>query len=839
MFAFDFIKYMKIQFRHIVFPFIISLPLVIILANCARESRPTGGVKDTLDPKVVEEKPINNSQNVSPSKIVIKFDEQIVLEKIQDNCFISPPFKETPSITTHKKKIIIDLKNQTLQPNTTYNFTFSNAIKDLNEGNTINTYTYAFSTGNIIDSLRVSGKVLYANNLSAPKTAYVLLYDNLQDSAIKTIKPRYATQTKKDGSFTLTNIAAGTYKIYALEDANKDFIYNQANEKIAFYDSLIIPSAKSYIDTVWHKRTIIDTTKTSAELKDSFSLKTKTKWSHQDISLYLFENKGVEQTIFNNKRISKYKYGWKFSLNYTENDFSVVIPGYAKESFKVEFIPEKDSVILWLVDTNLIQAAESKILVYNKSQILDTLTLAYTKDLPARLACETSTIQTSVFRNDTVFWKISRPIGTFESANIQLYKVIDTMILQNSYGKQYVIDVTKKPIISKKIPPITPSFIPKYYYEQQEILSYKKGLNRFALYFSKPCSPEDISITIPAFPDTKNWYIAKYDNSTNSILVWITDQEVMKIKNLAIEVTFKNGKGISKKLIEFEPGFDQKEKYKSIKTGKLLAVITETQLSNLQLDNTIELIWNNPIVKQTDSLFTLIETTDSTKTSKIISIDTDRNPKRKLEINAATEAGKIYILHIEKNAITDVYGNSNKEMSFQIKTQKEISAKQFTIIDSKVIEHSSIPREYGITAQWSPNTNYAIVIPKNTYIDMYGASNDSCYIALNSPKQENYGSLQIKLPNNSALIGLTLTQKDEKKIGKPLYAFPSKNNESTFQNLLPGEYVLTAFYDVNNNKKWDSGSLEKHIQPEKIVNYTQPIIIKANWDNVIEWKLEQ
>ena len=140
---------------------------------------------------------------------------------------------------------------------------------------------------------------------------------------------------------------------------------------------------------------------------------------------------------------------------------------------------------------------------------------------------------------------------------------------------------------------------------------------------------------------------------------------------------------------------------------------------------------------------------------------------------------------------------------------------------------------------WNPNTNYAIVIPKNTFIDSYGANTDSCYIALNCPKLENYGTLQIKLPNNSVSIGLMLTQKDEKKVAKPLYSYPSKINDCTFQNLLPGEYVLTAFYDVNNNKKWDSGSLEKHLQPEKIIIYSKPITIKANWDNVIEWKFEQ
>lgn len=93
---------------------------------------------------------------------MVKFNEFVELDNIDDNCMISPMFDEKPDISVKKKKMTIDLSKQTLQPNTTYSFNFSNAIKDLSEGNYTNQYLYAFSTGTSIDSMQLAGTVKYA-----------------------------------------------------------------------------------------------------------------------------------------------------------------------------------------------------------------------------------------------------------------------------------------------------------------------------------------------------------------------------------------------------------------------------------------------------------------------------------------------------------------------------------------------------------------------------------------------------------------------------------------------------------------------------------------------------
>ena len=71
---------------------------------------------------------------------------------------------ELPVIRSAGKKAVIELKD-TLKPNTTYTIDFTNSISDNNEKNVFENFSFAFSTGDIIDTLEVSGVLLNAENL--------------------------------------------------------------------------------------------------------------------------------------------------------------------------------------------------------------------------------------------------------------------------------------------------------------------------------------------------------------------------------------------------------------------------------------------------------------------------------------------------------------------------------------------------------------------------------------------------------------------------------------------------------------------------------------------------
>ena len=67
--------------------------------------------------------------------------------------------KTAPKVKLGGKSISVNWKD-TLKENTTYTFVFGDNIQDITEGNTLNNFQFVFSTGDVIDTLTYSGKVL-------------------------------------------------------------------------------------------------------------------------------------------------------------------------------------------------------------------------------------------------------------------------------------------------------------------------------------------------------------------------------------------------------------------------------------------------------------------------------------------------------------------------------------------------------------------------------------------------------------------------------------------------------------------------------------------------------
>lgn len=207
-------------------------------SGCAQIGAPTGGVKDTLAPVLVKATPGFKALNFKGNKITLSFDEYVEVLDVQNNVLVSPLQKNTPVISNNLKTITIKLRDS-LKPNTTYSINFGNAIRDVNESNIFSNFTYVFSTGNTIDSLSLSGKVLLAETGQADSTLSVLLYSNTNDTAVQKTRPNYITKLKGDGSFQFNYLPQGNFNIYALKDGDGGKTYNAKTELFAFKDSVV------------------------------------------------------------------------------------------------------------------------------------------------------------------------------------------------------------------------------------------------------------------------------------------------------------------------------------------------------------------------------------------------------------------------------------------------------------------------------------------------------------------------------------------------------------------------------------------------------------------------
>ncbi|MCD7971763.1 MAG: Ig-like domain-containing protein [Candidatus Azobacteroides sp.] len=234
--------------------------LLLAIYSCASIASPTGGPKDEAPPVFVRSVPEPNALNYDRNRVELYFDENIQLEKIGEKLLVSPPQKEMPVIKSSGKRITVEIKD-TLQANTTYTIDFADAIVDNNEKNVLPHFVFSFSTGEIIDSLEVSGLLLNAADLEPVTGKLVGLHKNLDDSAFTT-EPFYRIGSSDPyGNFSIKNLSEGTYRIYALNDLNRDYKFDQSGEDIAFTDSLIIPRFETRIknDTIWQDSITIDT----------------------------------------------------------------------------------------------------------------------------------------------------------------------------------------------------------------------------------------------------------------------------------------------------------------------------------------------------------------------------------------------------------------------------------------------------------------------------------------------------------------------------------------------------------------------------------------------------
>lgn len=221
--------------------FLLWLFASLVLVSCARVGSPVGGDKDSIAPKMIGSNIDSSRVNVprTTKELRIDFDEYIQLKDISKNLIISPPIKYSKIIpsSTGNKYLEIQWKD-TLQASTTYNFNFGNSVVDLNESNVLPYFNFAFSTGEKLDDLYISGTIVDA--LGSEKSAegkennlVVGLYQ-VKDTMNYRQKPYYISKADIDGYFELNYLTPGKYKIVGFNDENSNSIYDIGKENVAF-----------------------------------------------------------------------------------------------------------------------------------------------------------------------------------------------------------------------------------------------------------------------------------------------------------------------------------------------------------------------------------------------------------------------------------------------------------------------------------------------------------------------------------------------------------------------------------------------------------------------------
>ena len=347
--------------------FVVAMIAALALYSCANIGRPEGGPRDLVPPVYVNSNPVPNQLNYKGEKVEIEFNEYIQLKDHMKKVVVSPAQKNMPIIRGLGRKVTVELRD-TLLPNTTYCIDFADCIQDNNEGNPIDGFSIAFSTGDTIDSLQVSGMMLRARDLEPMQSVIVGLQENLADSAFSKLPLSRIARTNEYGQFTIRNLKPGRYHVFGLNDMDGNYTYSRS-EDMAFFGDVVVPSSyqRETTDTIFKFNGEIDTIQPGVH----------TVFTPNDIFLAMFNEEYRSIYMKKNERVDEGKLHILFSGAVDSlPSLRVLKPTPSRSDwYRLQRTAENDSLFYWLTDSNMIKS--DTILVearYLRTDSLDNLT---------------------------------------------------------------------------------------------------------------------------------------------------------------------------------------------------------------------------------------------------------------------------------------------------------------------------------------------------------------------------------------------------------------------------------------------------------------------------------
>ncbi|MGE5431240.1 MAG: Ig-like domain-containing protein [Syntrophomonadaceae bacterium] len=199
----------------------------LYLAGCANQLAPGGGPVDRTPPEVLSVYPENGTTDFKDGYFEINFSEYVDRRSAQDAIFISPAVDGQLEYDWSGKTLKVNFPEK-LKDSITYVVTLGTDLVDLNNRNRMaQAFSFSFATGDKIDRGVVEGKVYTGDPSGVMVYAYPVTGQEVNPSKEK---PKYISQAGKNGSYKLLGMAPGTYRIFAIKDDFRDFIYNEGED---------------------------------------------------------------------------------------------------------------------------------------------------------------------------------------------------------------------------------------------------------------------------------------------------------------------------------------------------------------------------------------------------------------------------------------------------------------------------------------------------------------------------------------------------------------------------------------------------------------------------------
>jgi len=421
------------------------LLLVLLLASCAnRGIGPQGGPKDETPPEALQSVPENGSVYFKGDKLEVTFNEYLQLDNVSQHLLMSPPQQTPPDVKVRGKKLIVLFKD-TLRDSTTYTLDFGAAVCDYTEKNPARGYTFAFSTGPIIDTMEIRGKVYDAMTLNPQKNIFVGIHSNMDDSAFTTLPFDRVGRTDSTGAFRIGNMHPGTYRLYGVDEISRDYLLTPG-EALAYADETVTPEVRPHYHT------------------DSLGNDSLIGYEYGPADLVLWLFKPEQQRLYLQRTLREKQHTIQLLFSAEPDSlpsFRALRPSEIDSTLSdsawidpmnyvfTQYSTHRDTITLWLTDSLAI-AQDSIFLetryrrtdsVYNLEWYTDTLRAIWRAPRMSAKAKEAldkknrmrsleikSNARSGFELNDTLRVRCTTPLATIECDSIHLFEKVDTVL---------------------------------------------------------------------------------------------------------------------------------------------------------------------------------------------------------------------------------------------------------------------------------------------------------------------------------------------------------------------------------------------------------------------------
>jgi hypothetical protein len=236
------------------------ITILFIELNCASRGRPGGGPVDKVPPTIVGTEPHPDSTGIKEvENIEIYFSEPMSESSVENSIFISPPLQYETD-WSGGDELTLSLSD-TLDSDQTYVITIGSGAMDMQKNRMSDSYQFAFATGKKLNRGEIYGRVF---DITEKDIFYVYGYRIIDPDSLNPtiVKADFLSQPGPNGQFWLRYLPDGNYRVFVIEDQNKNLLLDLALERVGIpVRDIFVDTLSSPVGPINFRVTRIDTTR--------------------------------------------------------------------------------------------------------------------------------------------------------------------------------------------------------------------------------------------------------------------------------------------------------------------------------------------------------------------------------------------------------------------------------------------------------------------------------------------------------------------------------------------------------------------------------------------------